>query len=104
MKSITDKDFEELIKNNQKLVIVDLWAAWCGPCRSLGPKLEELNAENSNSVEIVKLDVDENPLTPTSFSVRGIPTVLFFKNGQHVDTFMGNQSKESIQAMIDKHK
>jgi thioredoxin 1 len=104
MKNITDQTVKETIANSSKLLIIDLWAQWCSPCRSLGPKLEELNNENSATTEIVKLDVDENPQTPTDYGVRGIPTVLFFKNGQHVDTFVGNQSKESIQAMIDKHK
>lgn len=104
MKNITDKEVKETIANSSKLLIIDLWANWCGPCRSLGPKLEELNKENSDSTEIVKLDVDENPETPAQYHVRGIPTILFFKDGQLVDTLVGNQPKETLQAAIDKHK
>jgi thioredoxin 1 len=103
MKNITDAEVKGLIQGTSKLLVIDLWANWCGPCRSLGPKLEELNKENSATTEIVKLDVDENPETPSEYHVRGIPTVLFFKEGQLVDTLVGNQPKEQIQAVIDKH-
>lgn len=105
MKTITDKEFAPLITSSQKLVMVDLSArAWCQPCKLLHPKLEELSQENTDFVDIVEIDIDENQETAAKYHVRGVPTVLFFKNGQHVDTFVGNQSKDSIQALIDKHK
>lgn len=102
MKEIKDQEVAEVIKS-EKLTIIDCWAPWCGPCRAMAPKLEELNNENSATTEIVKLNVDENPNTPAQHNIRGIPTLLIFKNGNLVDTLVGNQSKENIQALIDKH-
>lgn len=103
MKNITDQEVSQLLNNTNKLLIIDLWAPWCGPCRSLGPKLLELSQENAATTEIVKLNVDENPLTPAEHKVRGIPTILFFKKGELVDTLVGNHPKENLQAVIDKH-
>lgn len=102
MKEINDADVEKIIKSD-KLVIIDLFGTWCGPCKQLAPKLEEVEKENSANTEIVKMDIDINPITPAKHHVRGVPTLLFYKNGALVDRMVGNQSKENIQALIDKH-
>lgn len=103
MKQINDSDVKALVKSSNKLVMIDLFAHWCNPCRSLAPKLEELNSQYSESLEIVKLDIDESPQTPTDYHVRGVPTVLFFKNGELVNQMVGNHPKETIEEMIKKH-
>ena len=102
MKEINDKDVKEVLKTD-KLVIIDLFATWCGPCKALAPKLEELSKENNNTTEIVKMDIDQNPEILNSHSVRGVPTLLFYKNGSLVHQISGNQAKETLQELIAKH-
>ncbi len=99
---VTDSSFEEEVLNSDKLVLVDFWAEWCGPCRALAPKLEELSNEMSE-VKIVKVNTDENKESPAKYGVRGIPTMILFKNGQEVDQVVGNQPIDNIKAMIEKH-
>ncbi len=99
---ITDQNFEETIKNN-KLVLVDFWAEWCGPCRVIAPVLEEVAAEYSEQAIIGKLNVDENSSTTIKFNVRGIPTLLLFKDGELIDKHNGVPNKGSISALINKH-
>jgi thioredoxin 1 len=102
-KPVTDASFEaDVLKANQ-LVLVDFWAEWCGPCRALGPKLEELAAEMSGSVKIVKMNVDENQQTPGKFGIRGIPAMLLFKGGNKVGELVGNHPKENIAALIKQN-
>src|SRR6476620_6579860 len=92
----TDQSFEtEVMKSNQ-LAVVDFWAEWCGPCRLLGPTIDALADENMGTVKVYKMNVDENPATPSRFHVRGIPTILFVKNGQVVDQLVGNHPKDTI--------
>lgn len=100
---ITDQSFEKDVLQAGVPVLVDFWAEWCGPCRALGPKLEEIAAELKDKVKIVKLNVDENPGMPAKFGVRGIPTMILFKNGQEVDQIVGNHPKENILALLQKH-
>lgn len=99
----TDGNFETEVKKETGLVLVDFWAEWCGPCRQLGPKLEEIAAEQVGRVKVYKMNVDENPDTPGKFHVRGIPTVVFLKNGELVHQVVGNQSKEAYLDAITKH-
>ena len=99
----TDTNFESDIMKGSLLTLVDFWAEWCGPCRLLGPTLEQIADEMPTQVKVFKMNVDENPQTPTRFHIRGIPTILFFKNGQMVDQLVGNHPKSTIIQTIEKH-
>ena len=102
-KEFTDENIKDVI-NSGKPVVVDFWAEWCGPCRMIGPILEELAVEYDGKVEIGKLNVDENVDTPNEYGIRNIPTVLFFKNGELVDKQIGagpkNVFKDKIEALL----
>lgn len=100
--AITDASFENEVKSNQ-MVLVDFWAEWCGPCKAIAPKLEEIGAELGAKIKIMKLDVDNNQESAAKYNIRSIPTMILFKNGQPVDQIMGNQPKDSILAFIQKH-
>ena len=97
----TDSNFEnDIIKSNLP-TIVDFWAEWCGPCKQIGPILEEISNEKKNIINIYKLNIDENPETPQKYGVRGIPTLMFFKDGKLMDTKIGSLPKSSINEWID---
>ena len=100
---VTDADFAENVEKAKGLVVVDFWAAWCGPCRAIAPILEDLAKANPGKVQITKLDVDANQRTSMRFNVRSIPTLLFFKDGKHVDTVVGLVQKGALQERIAKH-
>ena len=97
---ITDANFEELVLKSSKPVIVDMWAEWCGPCRMVGPIVEELAKEYEGKAVIGKMNVDNNPTVPTQFGIRSIPTILFFKNGQLVDRQVGAVPKASLETKL----
>ena len=103
IQAITDNSFENEVLRSATPVLVDFWATWCGPCRALAPKLEELSGSYDGKVRFVKMDVDQNPETAGRFGVRGIPTLILFKNGQMVDQLVGNQPKEVIENVLQKH-
>ena len=96
----TDANFEELVIKSDKPVIVDLWAAWCGPCRMVGPIIEELGRDYEGKVVVGKLDVDNNPQIPGRYKVRNIPTILFFKNGEVVDKQVGAVPKSVFDGKL----
>lgn len=97
----TDQNFNEKVSDG--LVLVDFWAAWCGPCKMIAPVLEELDAEMSDQVKIVKLDVDENQETAQKYGVMSIPTLILFKDGEKVDQTMGFQPKDALEQFVQKH-
>jgi thioredoxin 1 len=99
---ITDANFKELI-NGEKPVVVDLWAEWCGPCRMVGPIIEELAEEYEGKVFIGKMNVDENEETPLEFGIRSIPTILFFKGGELVDKVVGATTKSKLEQKIRRN-
>lgn len=98
----TDANFEELALKSDKPVVIDLWAAWCGPCRLIAPHIEEIAAEYKDKAVIGKLDVDNNPKTTARFGVRNIPTVLFLKNGEIVDKQVGAVPKSVLAGKLEK--
>ncbi len=99
----TDANFDTDVMGTAQLSLVDFWAEWCGPCRQLGPIIEQLADDYAGRVKVFKLNVDENSNTPGRFGIRGIPTVLFFKGGQLVDQLVGNHPKATLSALIEKH-
>ena len=101
LKTLTDSNFDTEIKNG--VVLVDFWAEWCGPCRRIAPIVEELAGQYDGKATVAKMNVDENPSVPGRFMIRGIPTLLLFKNGQLADTLVGLAPKEDIARMIEKH-
>jgi thioredoxin 1 len=103
VQNFTDGDFETSVLKADKLVLVDFWAEWCGPCKRLGPTVDALASDYDGRMTIGKLNVDENPDTTIKFGVRGIPALLLFKNGEVVDQLVGVMPKDEIKRTIDKH-
>lgn len=101
--TVTDDNFKEMVLGSDKLVIVDFWATWCGPCMAIGPILEGLADHYEGKVVVGKLNVDENRRVPMEHAITGIPTVLFFKGGKLVDGIVGARAKTQYMQVIDKH-
>ncbi len=101
MKSIKDTEFESEVLNSSTPVLVDFWAEWCGPCRQLGPILEEVAGEMGEKVKIIKMNIDEAPETPTKFGVRGIPTMILFKDGKQAATKVGSLPKSKLVEWLE---
>ena len=101
VKTFTDTDFDSSIKDG--VVLVDFWAEWCGPCRMIGPSLEDIAKEMDGKLKVVKVNIDENPATPSRYNVRSIPTLLLFKNGELKETIVGLAGKDDLARVIDKH-
>jgi thioredoxin 1 len=100
---ITDSSFQEMVLNSEKPVLVDFWAVWCGPCRMLGPIIEEVAADFEGKAVVGKVDVDNNQQVSVDYGIRNIPTVLIFKNGEVVDKIVGVASKEVIAEKLSAH-
>ena len=96
-----DSDFEETVLNADTPVLVDFWAEWCGPCKQIAPALEEIAAEMEN-IKIVKVNIDENPKTPTNYGVRSIPTMMIFQDGQTIATKVGAAPKSDLVSWIEE--
>ena len=103
IKEVTDNSFEKEVLEAEKLVLVDFWAEWCGPCRMLGPVIESIAEEHASTVGVVKLNVDENPATTAAYGIKGIPTLILFRDGKEVERVVGATSKESITRMVEKY-
>ncbi len=99
---VTDASFEADVINSTTPVVVDFWAEWCGPCKMIGPSLEEIAVTLGPKAKIVKINVDENPGTPSKYGVRGIPTLMVFKNGKVASTKVGAVPKSQLQSWIEQ--
>lgn len=100
--AVTDATFEEEVLKSDVPVVVDFWAEWCGPCKMIGPALEELATEYGDKVKIAKVNVDENPNSPAQLGVRGIPALFMFKGGQPISNKVGAAPKAALQSWIDE--
>lgn len=98
---LTDGTFEELVLKSDKPVLVDFWAVWCGPCRMVGPIVQEIGEDYGEKAVVGKLDVDHNPETARNYGIRNIPTILFFKNGEVVDKQVGAVPKQKLVEKLD---
>ncbi|MGQ0736495.1 MAG: thioredoxin [Acidobacteriota bacterium] len=101
IKTLTDTDFDQSIKDG--VVLVDFWAEWCAPCRRIAPIVDQLAEEYNGRLTVAKVNIDENPTTPNRFFIRGIPTLLLFKNGDLKETVVGLANKGDLARLIDKH-
>ncbi|MBA2593277.1 MAG: thioredoxin TrxA [Pseudomonadota bacterium] len=103
MLHVTDDSFEEEVLKSKLPVLVDYWAEWCAPCRAIAPLLDDISHEYEARLKVAKLNVDENPKTPPKYGIRGIPTLLIFKEGSVEGTKVGSLSKSQLMAFIDSH-
>ena len=102
-KQITDENFQSEIESSKVPVLVDFWAEWCGPCKQIGPVLEEISDEYDGKLSIIKVNIDENPITPSTYGIRGIPTLLLFKNSELVSQKVGAFPKSALLEWVDNN-
>jgi len=102
MKHISDGEFTDEVLKSEVPVLVDFWAEWCMPCRMIAPVLEELESEYTDKLKIVKMNVDENPLIPTTYGITAIPTLILFKNGEIANIIVGLRSKSDLKKIIEE--
>ena len=100
-KTVSDSEFKKEVLESDMPVLVDFWAEWCGPCRMLGPIIDQISTEQSAKIKVLKMNIDENPETPSSLGVRSIPTMMIFKNGKLVDSKVSVHPKPKIEEWID---
>ena len=100
---VTDSSFDQEVLSSDEPVLVDFWADWCGPCKMIAPILDEISGDYSGKVRIAKLNIDENPATPPKYGIRGIPTLMLFKNGNVEATKVGAVSKSQLTAFLDSN-
>jgi thioredoxin 1 len=100
---VTDATFAQEVEGSSGVAMVDFWAAWCGPCRLVGPIVEQLAGEYAGQVKVAKLDVDTSQMTAMRFGIRSIPSILFFKDGQHVETVVGAVPKQHLEHKLKQH-
>jgi len=101
--NVTDENFDVEVLNSDKPILVDFWAEWCGPCKQIGPTLEEISDEMANEIIVAKHNIDNEPNTPTKYGVRGIPTMLLFKSGELKATKVGATTKSNIVSWIKEN-
>ncbi|ANF32172.1 thiol reductase thioredoxin [Leifsonia xyli] len=97
-RSVTDSSFEQDVLNSEKTILVDFWAEWCGPCRAVGPILDQIASEHADKIEIVKLNVDENPQTAAKYQITSIPAMKVYQGGEVVKTVIGAKPKPALEA------
>ena len=100
--TVNDSEFESKVEKNDLPCLVDFWAPWCGPCKAIGPMIDELADEFAGKVQIAKMNVDESPATPGKFGIKAIPTLILFKNGEAVDRITGAAGKAQLKELISK--
>lgn len=100
---LTDSNFQTTVLDSNKVAVIDFWAEWCGPCKAIGPIIEEISKEYEGKAIVGKVDVDNNPEVAMKYGIRNIPTILFIKNGQVVDKQVGAVPKANLVAMLSKH-
>jgi thioredoxin 1 len=100
---VTDETFQKSVLEAESAVLVDYWAEWCGPCKMIAPVLEEIAREYAGRLQIAKINIDENPLTPPKYGIRGVPTLMLFKNGNVEATKVGALSKSQLSAFLDSN-
>ena len=100
---VSDDSFEQAVLQSEKPVLIDYWAEWCGPCKMIAPVLDEVASEYADRIRVAKLNIDENPATPPKYGIRGIPTLMLFKNGEVEATKVGAVSKAQLTAFLDEN-
>ncbi|MBL6918707.1 MAG: thioredoxin TrxA [Arenicellales bacterium] len=100
---VSDESFEQEVLQSDKPVLIDYWAEWCGPCKMIAPVLDEVASEYSDKIRVAKLNIDDNPATPPKYGIRGIPTLMLFKNGEVEATKVGAVSKAQLTAFLDEN-
>ena len=100
---VSDESFEQEVLKSDKPVLIDYWAEWCGPCKMIAPVLDEVAGEYADKIRVAKLNIDENPATPPKYGIRGIPTLMLFKNGEVEATKVGAVSKAQLTAFLDEN-
>lgn len=100
---VSDESFEQEVLQSEKPVLIDYWAEWCGPCKMIAPVLDEVASEYSDKIRVAKLNIDDNPATPPKYGIRGIPTLMLFKNGEVEATKVGAVSKAQLTAFLDEN-
>ncbi|MGB0908020.1 MAG: thioredoxin [Maricaulaceae bacterium] len=100
---VTDKSFQDDVIGSSQPVLVDFWAEWCGPCKQIGPALEQISDDMGERIKVAKVNIDDDPETPAKFHVRGIPTLMIFKDGQVVATKVGAMTKTKLEEWVSEH-
>lgn len=100
---VTDKSFQDDVIGSSQPVLVDFWAEWCGPCKQIGPALEQISDDMGDRIKVAKVNIDDDPETPAKFHVRGIPTLMIFKDGQVVATKVGAMTKTKLEEWVSEH-
>ena len=100
---VSDAQFQEKVLQSGKITLVDFWAEWCGPCKAIAPIVNDIAAAYEGKLNVMKMNIDENPATPTQFQIKGIPTLILFKDGQMIDQIVGAVPKDRLEGMLKKH-